>query len=96
MIASGEIDIVSDEKGLVDFVSGGDVLMSRITGSGCMSSALLGAYMAIVRDEKTKIEPAVECLKHIKKAGENAAVKARLENVGTMTFRNYFIDEIYL
>ena len=44
--ASGETDILTDGERLW-YCKNGDPLMARITGSGCMSSALLGAFLSI-------------------------------------------------
>ena len=49
VVASGIEDIV-DGSAAIKVVTGGDVLMSRITGTGCMESSLLGAYLAVVSE----------------------------------------------
>ncbi|MBO6268118.1 MAG: hydroxyethylthiazole kinase, partial [Clostridium sp.] len=45
VIASGATDYISDGKRVLA-VHGGSPLMARITGTGCMLSALLGAFLA--------------------------------------------------
>ena len=45
IIASGPVDIVTDGVYIYG-VSGGDEMMPKVTGSGCMSSAVLGAFMS--------------------------------------------------
>lgn len=44
VIMSGEIDIISDGKSLIT-ICGGSALMPKVTGMGCMSTALLGAAL---------------------------------------------------
>lgn len=91
VISSGAVDIISDGKTVYKNTFG-DEMMSRITGSGCMSSALLGAYLAC----DCSIDSAIACVIRICKAGEEASKRTREMQAGTMTFKNFFIDEIYV
>lgn len=109
VIASGERDIVTDGK-TTYFVDNGDVWMTKITGSGCMSSALLGAYLAVVFDiieqEKRKILPpdvdrdalaaCAEAVTVMGICGELAAEECRKSGRGNMSFRMSLIDRLFL
>ena len=89
--ASGETDILTDGERLW-YCKNGDSLMARITGSGCMSSALLGAFLSI----ENSLESVAACCAFVGLAGELAAEKTAQAQGGTMTFRLQFIDTISL
>jgi len=91
VIASGERDIITD--GTMTYVCrNGDAKMARITGSGCMSSVMLGAFLGV----EASVRSAAACCAFVGIAGEYAARKTADCGGGTITFRNYFIDEISL
>ena len=46
---TGAVDVVTDGK-RIRRVSNGDPLMRFVTGTGCMSTAVIGAYVAVERD----------------------------------------------
>ncbi len=87
VVASGETDIISD--GMETYKVGfGDILMTRISGTGCMLSSIVGAFLS-----------SENSVKSVKKAciifaicGEIAAKKTRREKMGIMTFKTNFID----
>ena len=87
VIASGRIDIVTDGRKVYS-VRNGDPMMAQITGSGCMSSALLGAYLGV---EPTLESAAVAC-GVMGVCGEIAGEKTRESGGGTMTFHQQMID----
>ena len=87
LVASGKVDIITDGKRVIRCYNGTH-MMTRITGSGCMSSSVLGAFMAISKD----IESVAACCCMIGAAGELAEAKTRLKKGGTMTFHQCFID----
>lgn len=89
--ASGETDILTDGERLW-YCKNGDPLMARITGSGCMSSALLGAFLSV----ENSLESVAACCAFVGLAGELAAEKTARVQGGTMTFRLQFIDTISL
>lgn len=91
LIASGKRDIITD--GTTIYVcENGDAKMARITGSGCMSSVMLGAFLGA----ENSVYSAAACCAFVGIAGEYAARKTDDCGGGTMTFRNCFIDEISL
>ncbi|MBB5337219.1 hydroxyethylthiazole kinase [Pectinatus brassicae] len=88
---SGEIDIIAD-KDQAAAVSNGHSLMSKITGSGCMLSALTTAYAAANQQDIFTAVLAAFCSMGI--AGEIAA--NRMTDLdGNASFRNYLIDAVY-
>ena len=71
----------------------GDKLMSKITGTGCMSSVLLGAAFAVCeKGEYVQAAAAVTSAMGI--CGEFAAEKCREKQAGIMSFHLYLIDEM--
>ena len=87
VIASGRIDIVTDGR-IVYSVRNGDPMMAQITGSGCMSSALLGAYLGV----EISVEAAASACAVMGICGEIAGAKTRAQGGGTMTFHQLLID----
>jgi hydroxyethylthiazole kinase len=71
---TGPVDHVSDGATLVA-VANGDPLLASITGTGCMSSALTGCFLAVNRDRP--LEAAAEALVAFGVAGEDAARGAK-------------------
>lgn len=66
---TGAVDIVSSpEKTIV--ISNGDPMMAKITGTGCMSSALVGAFLAVDSDP---VNAAAGALVSFGIAGQKAA-----------------------
>lgn len=91
VIASGETDIITDGT-TVYLCHNGDPLMAKITGSGCMSSCLLGTFMGI----EASLESAASCCAFMGIAGELAASRTHQWEGGTMTFRMKLIDAVSL
>lgn len=71
---TGAVDHVSDGTQVLA-ISNGDALMASITGTGCMSSALTGCFVAVNRDRP--LEAAAEALVAFGVAGEDAARGAK-------------------
>lgn len=46
---TGAVDVIAYHERIV-YIHNGDPLMSRITGTGCMASALIGAYAGVTKD----------------------------------------------
>ncbi len=89
VIASGATDMISDGNRCIH-VSNGTPQMARITGSGCMSSALLGAYLAV----ENSLEAAAAACFAMGYCGELAEARTREQQGGTMTFRMLLTDEV--
>lgn len=88
---SGNIDIVADSN-TAYIITNGTKMMSKITGSGCMLSALTTAFIAANSFDKLAATVAAFCTMSI--AGELAY--ERMEKLdGNASFRNYVIDAIF-
>jgi hydroxyethylthiazole kinase len=71
---TGPVDHVSDGAGLVR-VENGDPMLASITGTGCMSSAVTGCFLAV--NAERPLDAAAEALVAFGVAGEDAAAKAK-------------------
>ena len=83
---TGARDIIADGQRLA-FVDNGHPLLASITGSGCMSTTLVGAFLAV---EPDAWRASVAALVTLGLAGEQAALKAS----GPGTFRSHLIDAV--
>jgi len=89
---SGETDLICDSsKAYV--VSNGHPIMSKITGSGCMLTALTAAYITANKDNV--LEAAASATITMGVCGELAYEKLCETGGGNSTYRNYLIDAIY-
>jgi hydroxyethylthiazole kinase len=85
-VASGATDFVADSRRLAT-VRNGHPFMGRITGSGCMASAIAGAFAAV---EPDPFLAALEAMIAFGIAGEIAAGRS----AGPGTFRANLIDAV--
>jgi hydroxyethylthiazole kinase len=85
---TGPVDYVSDGERVLA-VANGDALLATVTGTGCMSSALTGCFLAAKPGEP--LEAAAEALAAFGVAAEDAASGA--EGPGTFHARLY--DALY-
>ncbi len=90
LVASGATDIITDGD-TITYVESGDPMMARITGSGCMSSALMAAFLC---GNVQPMQAVIACAQCIGECGEVAARNTRALGGGTMSFRNLFIDAL--
>jgi hydroxyethylthiazole kinase len=83
-LAARNLGLISSVTGVVDHVSDGErvlavangvELLARVTGTGCMSSAITGCFLAVNRGEP--LEAAAEALAAFGVAGEDAAHDAK-------------------
>lgn len=86
---TGAIDVVAEENAHFA-ISNGHPLMPRITGSGCMLSAILGAFCA----SASPFEATVAACAAMGLAGEHAAKAAG--DRGTGAYRSALIDSLSL
>lgn len=89
---TGAIDIVADEHKAYA-IRNGVPMMAKITGSGCMLSALTAAYVSA--NQENPLEAVVASLCVMGLAGQRALVTMIKNNSGNSGYRNYLIDEIY-
>jgi hydroxyethylthiazole kinase len=71
---TGVVDHVSDGERVIS-VSNGHELLATVTGTGCMSSAITGCFVAVKRD--APLDAAAEALVAFGVAGEDAAADAK-------------------
>lgn len=88
---TGSVDIVADSH-RVYLVHNGHPMMSKITGTGCMLSAIIAAYCGAVPGQP--LEAAAAAVGMMGLCGEKAYERTVKENAGTATYRTYIIDEI--
>ncbi len=84
---TGPVDHVSDGDTVIS-IENGHPLLASITGTGCMSSAMTGCFLAVNRDRP--LEAAAEALVAFGVAGEDAAVGAK----GPGSFHVALYDEL--
>jgi hydroxyethylthiazole kinase len=70
---TGAVDHVSDGERVIS-IANGDPLLAAVTGTGCMSSAITGCFLAVA---ETPLDGAVEALVAFGVAGEDAARDAK-------------------
>lgn len=87
---TGETDIVADSSSAY-CIHNGHMIMSSITGCGCMLSALMGAFSAVSEDI---LKAATEAVTAIDVCGETAA-RQLLPHEGNISCRNRLIDAVY-
>jgi hydroxyethylthiazole kinase len=85
---TGPVDHVSDGERTIA-IANGDALLGTVTGTGCMSSALTGCFLAVASDRP--LEAAAEALVAFGVAGEDAAVDAK----GPGSFHVALYDALY-
>jgi hydroxyethylthiazole kinase len=71
---TGAVDHVSDGDTVVA-IANGDPLLATVTGTGCMSTAITGCFLAVNRE--APLDAAAEALVAFGVAGEDAAREAR-------------------
>jgi len=71
---TGAVDHVSDGERMIA-VANGHELLAAVTGTGCMSSAITGCFVAVKGD--APLEAAAEALAAFGVAGEDAATGAK-------------------
>ncbi len=90
---TGAVDLVTDGKRTL-LVSNGHPLMARITGSGCMLSAITGGFCGAAPDRPlAAVAAAIAAMGF---AGEQAAAVCSEEGTGTGSFRMHLIDRLSL
>lgn len=84
---TGEIDYVVSGSRVVR-LTGGDSIMARVTGMGCVSSAMCAAFLAVAKDP---FDAAVAALHLMSGAGDHAAKITK----GPGNFRAAFLDALH-
>lgn len=92
VISTGKTDVISDGK-TTYLVHNGDPLLTKVTGSGCLLSAVVGAFAAVAV-EKDLLLAAVAALVFYGVAAERAAEKTRA--LGTGSFHIELLNQLSL
>ncbi len=87
IVVTGKSDIITDGNTSYRLI-GGDNMMPRVTGLGCMASALIAAFAAI---NDSFCDAALNAMAVMNAAGASAAAKAQ----GPGTLQLYLYDELY-
>jgi hydroxyethylthiazole kinase len=91
VVISGKQDVVSNGHS-VFLIDNGDSLLTNVTGTGCMATALIGAFAGVTDD---MMAASIAGISVMGVCGELAARKLAIDE-GTATFRIYLIDAISL
>jgi hydroxyethylthiazole kinase len=92
IVITGAIDIITDgHKAIV--IRNGHPMMSKVTGTGCMLSALTTAFICANPNQLLEASAASVVLMGL--AGEIAYEQVLKNNSGNSSYRNYIIDAIY-
>ena len=90
---SGAVDLVGDaERTYV--LRNGHARMGTVTGSGCMLTGVVGAYLAA--NPGNRLEAVAAAFAMFGVAGERAAAKAEALGAGNATYSDLLIDEVSL
>lgn len=92
VVLSGAVDVVADGRQAL-FLRNGSPTMARITGSGCMLSALTGAFCGACPDKP--FDAAAAAAASIALAGERAEELRLQKGTGNATFRIDLIDSVF-
>lgn len=88
---TGEVDIIAD-KDIAYVVKNGHPMMGKITGSGCILSGIIGAFIGANPENIQDAVLSAVCVMGI--CGEQAYLKMT-KSEGNATFRTKLIDELY-
>ncbi len=91
IIITGAVDVVADAETAYSIYNG-DPMMSSVTGTGCMLSAMTTGYIAANPDNLLCASAAAVCAMGI--CGENAR-QALAENEGNASYAKRIIDAAY-
>lgn len=91
IVITGAIDIVAD-KNKAYAIRNGHPMMAKITGTGCMLSAMMTAYAVASPDDILSTVVASVCAMGI--CGEIAYDRMTPQD-GNASYRNYIIDAVY-
>lgn len=90
--ASGQLDLISDSRRTAVLRNGSPV-MARITGSGCMLTALIGAFCGVCQEDCFTAVFAAAAVMGV--CGELADMKRLEKGTGNASFRNDLIDAVF-
>jgi hydroxyethylthiazole kinase len=86
IVGTGPTDFISDGKQVIGLANG-HPLMARVTGTGCVATAFVAAFLAI---QSNPFAAAIHAMLVMDIAGEIAAENPRVDGPGS--FRTVFLD----
>lgn len=92
VVITGAIDLVSDAA-TTYLIRNGHPMMARITGSGCMLSAMMTAFLAANPDRFLEAAAAAVCAMGL--CGELAVERTLSLGEGNASLRTRLIDAVY-
>lgn len=92
VVITGAIDLVSDAA-TTYLIRNGHPMMARITGSGCMLSAMMTAFLAANPDRFLEAAAAAVCAMGL--CGELAVERTLSLGEGNASLRTHLIDAVY-
>jgi hydroxyethylthiazole kinase len=84
---TGPVDLITDGE-RINRVMNGHEMMSRVTGTGCTATVMIGAFLAV---DPNPLEAATTALSYFGVAGEKAATKSS----GPGSFQIALLDALY-
>lgn len=91
MIVTGAVDIITDGE-RVCTIANGHPMMSKITGTGCMTGSLIATYGAVEPTDLYKAACAAVSMMGL--AGERAYALMEERKEGTSSMKRYLIDQM--
>lgn len=85
---SGETDIILDDKKRAISIKNGHPMMTKVTGLGCSASALIAAFVAIVKDKTEATAAAMTLLGIVGELSER-------QSLGPGSLQMNIIDKLY-
>lgn len=85
---TGAEDLITDGEKITRVLNG-HAMMTRLTGTGCMATAIIGAFLAVSPDP---LEAAATALAYFGLAGEQAGAQA----AGPGSFQTALLDALFL
>lgn len=89
---TGATDVVAGEREIF-YIDGGSPLLTKVTGTGCLLSALVGAYAGVSQDDL--VAGTVAAMAHMALAGTLAAERLAHKNY-LGSFRAWLFDHLAL
>ena len=90
---SGATDIITDKNGKTAFLQNGHPWMTKITGTGCSATAMIGAFAAVQPDYW---RATVAAMAYLGVVGEFAAEEVQKKNQGVGSLQIKILDALQL
>ena len=90
---SGATDIVTDKNGKTAFLKNGHPWMTKITGTGCSATAIIGAFAAVQPDYW---RATLSAMAYLGVVGEYATEEVQKQNAGVGSLQIKILDALQL